>query len=112
MRWTAKVSQKHVLGMLIRSHQKNDREEKFMELFGALVAGEQRMWWYRVLKSYCADYKDGAIIGYDEPVGDCDLQGFDEENWSFFKKADIKDLGRAPMVVSAVQRLTGLEHDA
>ena len=105
MRWAAKVSQKHVLNMLIRSHQKNDPEEKIMELSGALIAGEQRMWWYRVLKSYCADYKDGAIIGYDEPVGDCGLTGFDESKWSFFKKADIEYLGRAPMVVSAVQRL-------
>lgn len=41
MRWIAKVSQKHVLNMLLNSHEKDDPEEKYTELVAALHAGEQ-----------------------------------------------------------------------
>ena len=68
VRWTAKVSQKHVLNMLLNSHEKDNPEEKYTELVSALHAGEQRLWWYRILKSYCDDYKDGAIVGYEEAM--------------------------------------------
>lgn len=109
MRWAGKIAAKHVLDMLARSHNTSDPEEKYTELCAANRAGEQHLWWYKILKSHCKDYSDGQIVGYDDPIGDQGLQGFDEENRHFFKKADIQYLGRAPCKHDAV---TALEPNA
>jgi len=111
MRWIAKVSQKHVLNMLLNSHEKEDPEEKYAELVNALHAGEQYHWWYRILKSHCDDYNNGAIVGYDEPLPDVGLQGLKETDhgYVFFKKADTHYLGRSPMRVEMVEALVEAE---
>ena len=93
--------------MLLNSHEKEDPDEKYTELVSALHAGEQRLWWYRILKSYCDDYKDGAIVGYDEALPPIGLQGLKETDhgYVFFKKADIEYLGKAPEIYKRVQQL-------
>lgn len=107
MRWAGRVAAKHVLYMLIKSHEVSDPEEKYMELCGAIRAGEQRLWWYRIMKSYCEDYKDGAIVGYDEPLPDIGLRGLKETDhgYTFFKKADTQYIGRAACNCNEVRAL-------
>lgn len=107
MRWAGRIAAKHVLNMLVKSHHVSDPEEKYMELCGAIRAGEQRLWWYRIMKSYCEDYKDGNIVGYDEPLQDTGIQGLKAtaHGWAFFKKAETEYLGRAACKVSDVQQL-------
>ncbi len=107
MRWSGRVAAKHVLNMLLKSHEVSDPEEKYTELCAANYAGEQRLWWYRILKSFCDDYKDGAIVGYDEALPDIGLQGLKDTDhgYIFFKKADVKFLGKAPCKVCKVQAL-------
>lgn len=107
MRWAGRAAAKHVLNMLLKSHEVSDPEEKYTELCAANRAGEQRLWWYRIRKSYCEDYKDGEIVGYDEPLQDIGLQGLKETDhgWTFFKKAETEYLGRAACKVDEVQEL-------
>lgn len=107
MRWAGRIAAKHVLNMLLKSHESCDPEEKYTELCAACYAGEQRHWWYRILKSYCEDYKDGAIVGYDEPLPDTGLHGLQETDhgYTFFKKADIEYLGRAACKANEVREL-------
>lgn len=105
MRWAGSSTAKRVLDMLIRSHAATDDEEKYTELCAANFAGEQRLWWYKIMKSHCKDYSDGQIVGYDEPIGNQGLMGLDEVNWKFFKKADIQYIGRAPCKYGSVKAL-------
>jgi hypothetical protein len=107
MRWTGKAKQPEVLNALIKTHQIGDTKEKLSMLADAIKDGDPRHWWYRILKSHCSDYQDGAIVGYEEPIHSNGLQGLKETDhgYVFFKKADIQYLGMATMRWQAVKAL-------
>lgn len=105
MRWTAKTPQKEVLAMLHMTHTPG--ADKLGMLCRAIASAEEVLWWYLVKKSYCDDYADGAVVGYDEPLPKIGLQGLrpTDKGWQLFKKADTKYLGRAPAKYAAVKSL-------
>jgi len=112
MRWIAKKPLKEVLQSLIESHATESGEDKVKALTTSLDWAEPRLWWYGVKKSYCDDYKDGTIVGYDEPIHPLGLQGLKETDhgYVFFKKADTEYLGRAPTKYWAVKALAEARH--
>lgn len=107
MRWTAKTPQKKVLAMLLASHMYSSNSMKSSILCCAIGKAEEVLWWYLVEKSYCDDYNDGAVVGYDEPISTRGLHGLRETDHGYvlFKKADTKYLGRAPAKYAAVKSL-------